>query len=66
MKKTNVSKSVLMLLVSGLLLTSVVPIVNRYFPMPDALNGFFMGMGLAIEVVALFKMERNKKNITCG
>lgn len=66
MKKTSVSKAVLMLLVSGLLLTSVVPIVNRYYPMPDALNGFFMGIGLAIEVLALIKMERNKRNITCG
>ncbi|TDO20848.1 hypothetical protein [Pedobacter duraquae] len=66
MKKTNVSKAVLMLLVSGLLLTSVVPVVNRYYPMPDALNGFFMGMGLAIEVLALIKMDKNRKKMTCG
>ena len=65
MKKSNVSKAVLMLLVSGLLLTSVVPIVNRYFPMADVIKGFLMGLGLAIEVVALVKMDRNKRRVKC-
>jgi hypothetical protein len=29
--------------------------------MPDVVHGFFMRLGLTIEVIALIKMERNKK-----
>lgn len=66
MKTLNVSKTVLILLVTGLFLTSLVPIVNRYYPMPDVIKGFLMGLGLCIEVIALIKMDRNKKKTSCG
>jgi len=66
MKNFNISKPVLILLVIGLLLTTLMPIVNRYFPMPDVVKGFLMGLGLTIEVIALIKMDRNKKKSICA
>jgi len=66
MKNFNISKPVLILLVTGLLLTTLMPIVNRYFPMPDVVKGFLMGLGLTIEVIALIKMDRNKKKSICA
>jgi uncharacterized membrane protein YkvI len=65
MKSFNISKTVLILLVTGLLLTSLTSIVNRYFPMPDVVKGFSMGLGLTMEVIALIKMERNKRKRSC-
>ncbi|HEX8609306.1 MAG TPA: hypothetical protein VF679_11755 [Pedobacter sp.] len=61
MKSLNIFETVLILLFTGLLLTSLTSIVNRYFPMPDVVHGFLMRLGLTIEVIALIKMERNKK-----
>jgi len=66
MKNFNISKPVLILLVTGLLLTTLMPIVNRYFPMPDVVKGFLMGLGLTIEVIALIKIDRNKKKSICA
>ena len=66
MKNFNISKPVLILLVTGLLLTTLMPIVNRYFPMPDVVKGFLMGLGLTIEVIALIKMDKIKKKSTCA
>jgi hypothetical protein len=66
MKNFKISRPALILLVIGLLLTSLIPIVNRYFPMPDGLTGFLMGLGLAIEVIGLIKMDRLKKKSTCA
>jgi hypothetical protein len=56
----------LILLIAGLFLTSLTSIVNRYFPMPDAVRGFLMGIGLTIEVIALIKMERSKRKSSCA
>jgi hypothetical protein len=66
MKSSKMSKTVLILLVAGLFLTSLTSIVNRYFPIPDAVRGFSMGIGLTIEVIALIKMEKNKRKSSCA
>jgi hypothetical protein len=66
MKSINISKTVLFLLVIGLLLTSLTSIVNHYFPMPDVVKGFLMGLGLMIEVIALVRMQKNKKTSSCA
>ena len=59
-------KSVLVLLVVGLLMTSLPPMINRHFAIPDILRGFLGGLGLALEVIALVKMQRHQKNVKCG
>ncbi|GAA4092491.1 hypothetical protein [Mucilaginibacter panaciglaebae] len=61
MKRNAMPKPVLFLLISGLLLTSLMPIVSRYFPLPDFLKGFLGGIGIALEFVALVKLQRSKK-----
>jgi hypothetical protein len=66
MKRKPFSKAVLMLLISGLLLTSFVPLLSRYFIMPDVVKGFLTGLGLALEFIALVKAQRSKKGINCG
>jgi hypothetical protein len=66
MKNFDISKTALILLVTGLLLTSLTSIVNRYFPMPHVVQGFLMGIGLTIEVIALIKMERSKRKSSCA
>lgn len=65
MKRNAISKPVLILLVSGLLLTSVVPALSRYFPMPDFMKGFLSGLGITLEVIALIKSQRDKKAVGC-
>ncbi|NEU08958.1 hypothetical protein GZH53_11600 [Flavihumibacter sp. R14] len=65
MKRNNFPKSVLLLLVAGLLMTSLPPIVDRHFPLPDLLRGFLGGLGLTLEVIALVKMQRLRKNAKC-
>lgn len=65
MKRNQITKPILALFITGLLLTSLMPIVSRYFHMPDAVKGFLMGMGLMLEVIAIIKMTRNRKKINC-
>lgn len=66
MKRNTLPKPALVLLVIGLLMTSLTPIINRYFPLPDFLKGFINGMGLMLEVIALIKIQRSKKNMKCA
>lgn len=65
MKHQPFTKSTLILLVTGLLLTTGVPLTSRYFPMPDAVKGALSGMGLAVEMVALFRASRNRGDMDC-
>ena len=62
----TIPKSALTYLIVGLLATSLTPIINRYWPMPDALKGFIMGMGLMLEVIAIIKIQRSKKGTSCA
>lgn len=66
MKIFNISRTVRVLLVTGLLLTSLTSIINHYFPMWDVVKGFSMGLGLTLEVIALIKMEKDKKKSSCA
>lgn len=66
MKIFNISRTVRVLLVTGLLLTSLTSIINHYFPMWDFVKGFSMGLGLTLEVIALIKMEKDKKKSSCA
>jgi hypothetical protein len=65
MKLNNVPKSALVLLITGLLMVTLPPIINRYFPLPDFLKGFLNGLGLTLEVISIIKTDRNKKKSKC-
>lgn len=60
MKRNTIPKSALPYLIIGLLFTSLTPIINRYYPMPDVLKGFITGLGLTLEVIAIIKIQRSK------
>lgn len=66
MKLNTIPKSALALLMIGLLLVTLTPIINRYFPLPDFLKGLMNGLGLTIEVIALIKIDRSKKKSRCA
>ncbi|TSJ44508.1 hypothetical protein FO440_10120 [Mucilaginibacter corticis] len=65
MKQPRFSKPVLLLIVTGLLLTTGTPMISRFIPLPDALKGFLSGLGLALEFMALVKADRYKKKKIC-
>lgn len=66
MTRISIPKSALAYLVIGLLLTTLMPILDRYFPIPDLLRGFITGLGLTLEVIALVKIQRSKKGRSCA
>jgi len=63
MKLNPIPKSALLLLIAGLLMTTMVPFVGRHFSMPDFAKGFVTGLGLTLEFIALVKIQRNKKHL---
>lgn len=65
MKRNVFPKPALYLLIAGLLMSTGVPLLSRYVPMPDALKGFLSGLGLALEFMALAKAQRGKKGTHC-
>lgn len=66
MKYISIPKSALVFLVAGLLLTTLPPILSRYFSIPDLFRGFITGVGLTFEVIALAKIQRSKKGRSCA
>lgn len=67
MKYNAIPKQAIMYLVTGLLLTSLTPILNKYLAMPDFIKGFLTSLGLTLEFIALVKIQRIKKeNQRCG
>ncbi|MHA4895627.1 hypothetical protein ACXZ1K_12810 [Pedobacter sp. PWIIR3] len=65
MKRKNMSKSALTLLVTGLMMVTIVPAVGRYVLISDPLKGFLTGLGLAFEFISLVKIQRDQKNANC-
>lgn len=65
MKRNNIPKSALAYLIVGLLMTTLTPIIGRYFPLPVFLKGFMSGLGLTLEVIAIIKIQRSKKQTKC-
>ena len=66
MKTRRMSRSTLILFISGLLLVSLTPYVSRHYPIPDYLGGFLSGTGLALEFLAVVKMQRSKTGGSCS
>ena len=66
MKTRKMSRSTLILFISGLLLVSLTPIVSRHYPMPDFLSGLLSGTGLTLELLAVVRMQRSKTGGSCA
>jgi len=62
MKRNTIPKAALFYLIVGLLLVSFTPIISRYVPLPDSSKGFLTGLGLMLEVIAIVKIDRSRKN----
>jgi hypothetical protein len=62
MKSNTIPKQALILLITGLLMTTLLPAIGRYLVVPDLVKGFLTGLGLAIEFIALVKIQRSKSN----
>lgn len=58
MKRNPIPKPALMYLATGLLMVTLMPILARHFAIPDFVRGFITGTGLALEIVALVKMQK--------
>jgi hypothetical protein len=65
MKRNIIPKSALTYLIVGLLINTLPLIISRYFPLPDLLRGLITGLGLALELVALVKIQRSRKGRNC-
>lgn len=65
MKRNTNPKFAIAYLIIGLMFTSLTPIISRYYPIPDPLKGFITGLGLALEVIAIIKIRRIKKDRIC-
>ncbi|MXV51943.1 hypothetical protein GS399_13250 [Pedobacter sp. HMF7647] len=65
MKRNNLSKRSVILLIIGLLMTSLTSVVGRYLLMPDFLKGFLNGLGLMLEVIALVGIRRSRRETGC-
>jgi len=66
MKRFNIPKSALPYFITGLLLTTLTPIIGRYFHLQDFIKGFVSGLGLMLEVIAIVKIQRSKKLGRCN
>jgi hypothetical protein len=65
MKQNSSTRSAMAYLISGLLLTISGSIISRYFLVPDSVKGFMTGLGLMLEVIALVKLQRSRKDHKC-
>ncbi|MGY3053826.1 hypothetical protein ACVWYG_002027 [Pedobacter sp. UYEF25] len=65
MKRHTIPKSAKAYLIIGLMFTSLTPIFSRYYPIPDLFKGFITGLGLALEVIAIIKLQRIRKDGIC-
>jgi hypothetical protein len=45
----------------GLLLVTVPFVVNDWVPIPDFVRGALMGIGIALEIIGLVRMNKRKK-----
>ena len=53
MKHNSISKRARILLIAGLLVLSICSLATRYLLLPDIFQGFLMGIGIALEFMAL-------------
>lgn len=59
MKLNAIPKPALLLLLAGLLMTTLTPSIARHMPIPDFVKGFMTGLGLTLEFIALVKIQRS-------
>lgn len=63
--KRNIPKPALVLLIIGLLTSTVTPLIGRYFLLPDYVKGVIMGLGIGLEFNALVMIQRSKRRLNC-
>ena len=61
----NIPKSALVYLITGLLMVTLMPALGRYLSLSDSLLGFTTGLGLMLEVIAIVKIQRSRKESRC-
>jgi len=61
MKRNTIPKPALLYLISGLLITTMTPVLARYYPVSDILRGFATGLGLTLEVIGIILIQKSKK-----
>jgi uncharacterized membrane protein YoaK (UPF0700 family) len=62
MKHKQTLVSPLILLAVGLMIVAIVSIINHYTNLPDILKGTLVGFGIGLEIVAVIKLIKLKKN----
>lgn len=62
--KKNAKKALFPLL-AGLLLVTLTPIPGRYVQISDGLRGALTGIGLSLEVISFFMIDRDKNQGRC-
>lgn len=65
MKRNGITTPALVYLIIGLLLTTLPLLLNRYFVLPEMLKGFITGLGLALEVIVIAKIQQSRKARKC-
>ncbi len=53
----------IILLVAGLIVLSLAQIINHYTHLPDIIKGLFVGTGIGILILAVFKIRKVKSNL---
>ena len=61
--KRKLPAPVLALMTLGLLIVFVVPLVGQHYQLTDGQRGFFTGLGVGMEVLALLAARRYKRTI---
>lgn len=61
MKHNTIPKQAIVLLITGLLIVSFNLILGKYMGVPDFIKGFLSGLGIALETIALIKIQRSRK-----
>lgn len=65
MKRTKFTKTALVCLFLGMLVTAGVLILSRFVAISDPLRGFLTGIGLALEMIGIIKIDRGRMDRTC-
>ncbi len=61
MKYNKIPKQALVCLITGLLLTSLTPIISKHLAIPHFAKGFLSGLGIALECISLVQIQRSTR-----
>jgi hypothetical protein len=66
MKRTKASRRLMLMIATGLLLTSSTTLLNKYVNMPDAALGVITGVGIGIMIAGLVWERRGSECVDTG